>query len=60
MDKSAISAPILAWLALILYTNSSALSTIVMRKIKTIHWISMNLYLNMTTIVVLSIVIHAK
>ena len=57
LSQHARSAPILAWVAIVLNSNSSAASSIIMRKIKTVHWITMNIYLNLVLVAIFTSII---
>ena len=46
LSKSAAAAPILAWIAVLTNSTQSGASAIIMRKMKSIHWITLNIYLN--------------
>lgn len=48
-----ISIPALAWIAVFLNTNQMAASTIVVRKMRDVHFMTLNIYLNIVLVVLL-------
>lgn len=46
-----MAAPVLAWIAVLTNSTQSGASAIIMRKMKSIHWITMNIYLNILFII---------